>query len=310
MALKQCKVKNTSKPGFFLVGYALKSFTAERLAFCYSTCNTDPSCQSSNYNLASKTCQLNSESRKSQPNSFHAREGSVYSDNPDRGKKGSLPTVTGFSCRNIDENGDLDFSGFNWIRPPGSLVSFQGYCDKSAVGQWTKVTPQWIKQTYKDGVTLTYTEENDGLVISGQVTRYACGSGEPPGALTLIKGYWTRIKYTQEFRGKVTCWSIFGDNRYGRTSVENKPTGVHPFNSSQGDSITNEYFMGGVSHIFDGETTKCTGVNTNFWQNNNPSVRYATVILRRELSAENAGIFTGTSCGTPTYKIKDIYVYF
>lgn len=86
MALKQCKVKTTSKPGFFLVGYVLKSFTAERLAFCYSTCNTDPSCQSLNYNLASKTCQLNSESRKSQPNSFHAREGFVYSDNPDRGK--------------------------------------------------------------------------------------------------------------------------------------------------------------------------------------------------------------------------------
>ena len=86
MALKQCKVKTTSKPGFFLVGYALKSFTAERLAFCYSTCKTDPSCQSLNYNLASKTCQLNSESRKSQPNSFHAREGFVYSDNPDRGK--------------------------------------------------------------------------------------------------------------------------------------------------------------------------------------------------------------------------------
>ena len=86
MALKQCKVKTTSKPGFFLVGYALKSFTAERLAFCYSTCNTDPSCQSLNYNLASKTCQLNSESRKSKPDSFHASDGYVYSDNPDRGK--------------------------------------------------------------------------------------------------------------------------------------------------------------------------------------------------------------------------------
>ena len=70
------------------------------------------------------------------------------------------------------------------------------------------------------------------------------------------------------------------------------------------------FYLNLLAHIFDGETTKCTGVNTNFWQNNNPSVRYATVILRRELSAENAGIFTGTSCGTPTYKIKDIYVYF
>ena len=51
-----------------------------------------------------------------------------------KGKKGSLPTVPGFSCRNIDENGDLDSSGVYWIRPAGSLVSFQGYCDKSAVG--------------------------------------------------------------------------------------------------------------------------------------------------------------------------------
>ena len=52
-----------------------------------------------------------------------------------KGKKGSLPTVPGFSCRNIDENGDLDSSGVYWIRPAGSLVSFQGYCDKSAVGR-------------------------------------------------------------------------------------------------------------------------------------------------------------------------------
>ena len=52
-----------------------------------------------------------------------------------KGKKGSWPTVPGFSCRNIDENGDLDSSGVYWIRPAGSLVSFQGYCDKSAVGR-------------------------------------------------------------------------------------------------------------------------------------------------------------------------------
>ena len=38
---------------------------------------------------------------------------------------------------------------------------------------------------------------------------------------------------------------MFWNPRYGRTSVENKPTGVHPFNSSQGDFITNQHFMGG-----------------------------------------------------------------
>nr|XP_058957281.1 uncharacterized protein LOC131784487 [Pocillopora verrucosa] len=172
--------------------------------------------------------------------------------------------------------------------------------------EWTRVTPQWIEQTFKDGVILKYTEENDGLTIYGQVTSNGCLSGKNPGALTLIKSYWTKIKCTQEFYGKALCWSIFGDSRYGRASAGKKPTGVHPFDSSQGDSITNQYFMGGDSHIFNGKTTRCNDSAANFKSNTDRNVRYATVVLRRELSAESAGVFTGT----PTYKIKDIYVYF
>lgn len=71
IALKECEADNTSKLGFVLVGYCFKSFTAEDLAFCYSVCNTDPSCQSLNYTLATKSCELNSESRKNQPDNFH-----------------------------------------------------------------------------------------------------------------------------------------------------------------------------------------------------------------------------------------------
>ena len=81
------------------------------------------------------------------------------------------------------------------------------------VSEWTRVTPQWIEQTFKDGVILKYTEENDGLTISGQVTSNGCLSGKNPGALTLMKSYWTKRKYTQEFYGKAVCWSIFGDSR-------------------------------------------------------------------------------------------------
>ena len=35
------------------------------------------------------------------------------------------------------------------------------------------------------------------------------------------------------------------DLRYGGDSVNNHPTGLHPFNASEGDSINNEYYMGG-----------------------------------------------------------------
>ena len=35
--------------------------------------------------------------------------------------------------------------------------------------------------------------------------------------------------------------------RRGGTSLDNHPTGLHPFNASAGDSITDQYFMGGDS---------------------------------------------------------------
>ena len=38
---------------------------------------------------------------------------------------------------------------------------------------------------------------------------------------------------------------LVADFRYGALSVNNHPTGVHPFNASQGDSITDQYYMGG-----------------------------------------------------------------
>ena len=81
----QCKADTRSRHGFVLVGHVFKSFTTGRLAFCYGTCNTDPACQSLNYNLANKTCEFSSESSTSQPGSYQENEIYVYADNPDRG---------------------------------------------------------------------------------------------------------------------------------------------------------------------------------------------------------------------------------
>ena len=86
IATQQCKVTTRSKHGFRLEGHVFKSFTVERLAFCYSACNTDETCQSLNYNLANKTCEFNSESGTSRPGSLQQNEIYVYADNPDRGE--------------------------------------------------------------------------------------------------------------------------------------------------------------------------------------------------------------------------------
>ena len=75
------------------------------------------------------------------------------------------------------------------------------------------MTQSWVINTLSGGVSLTHSGGDSGLKITGQVKSYGCGKGPSSGALTLFKGYWTRIKYTQEFRGQVSCWSIFGDNK-------------------------------------------------------------------------------------------------
>ncbi|XP_027047927.1 uncharacterized protein LOC113675531 [Pocillopora damicornis] len=183
------------------------------------------------------------------------------------------------------------------------------YAEKLPDLRWKRITKSWIDSALTGGVTLTYDEENNGLTISGRVTSSGCGSAPPSGALTLIKGCWTMIKYTQEFRGRSSCWSIFGDEWYGGLYISNTSTGLYPFNAKAGDVITDEYRMGLNSHAFDGKTRRCDKLATNFWRSQK-GLRRATVVLRRKPMAEKAGIFTGTSCGTPTYKIRDIYVYF
>ena len=82
---QQCKFTRQSEYGYALLGNVYNSFIAARLAVCYSVCNTQPDCQSLNYNLADNTCHLNKETKASSPENF-ARKGSfVYAENPDRG---------------------------------------------------------------------------------------------------------------------------------------------------------------------------------------------------------------------------------
>ncbi|XP_078384236.1 uncharacterized protein LOC144666730 [Oculina patagonica] len=302
-----CYEAERSQRGYALLNTTFSSKPTDSYPTCLELCLDDPRCISFNFWWSTRQCDLNSWSREICQACYVSASSTYMGMARFKGKKGTLSTVPGLSCKDIKNSEDLNTSGTYWIRPAGSDVSFQGYCDMSAIGKWTRVTYSWIDSTLTGGATLTYSEENNGLAISVQITSQGCGKEEEGGVLTFIKGYWTKIKYTQVFRRETGCWSIFGNTGYGHESVNNELPGLYPFSADEGDSITNQYYMGGNSHEFEGLTKQCNTLETNFWRNPNPSVRYATVTLRRQLTAEKAGIFTGTSCGTPTFKIKDIY---
>ena len=82
---QSCK-RHRSVYGFALVNHEFKSFTADRLATCYSACNTQLTCQSLNYDLVNKICHFNNDTKYFRAKYFKEKATSVYADNPDSGK--------------------------------------------------------------------------------------------------------------------------------------------------------------------------------------------------------------------------------
>ena len=79
-----------SQSGYALVDHAYKSFFTGCLASCYMSCNTQPTCQSLNYNLADKTCELNNDTKYFRPTYFVKKPEFVYAENPDPGMLRSM----------------------------------------------------------------------------------------------------------------------------------------------------------------------------------------------------------------------------
>ena len=75
-----------SEHGFALVDHVYNSFSTDHLFACFIACNMQPACQSFNYDLAYKACQLNNNTKYFRPEYFVEKGSSVYADNPDSGK--------------------------------------------------------------------------------------------------------------------------------------------------------------------------------------------------------------------------------
>ena len=69
---KPCN-SNPSEYGFALLDQVYKSFLADRLVSCYISCNMQSACQSLNYNLADKTCELNNDTKCHLSGSFNVQ---------------------------------------------------------------------------------------------------------------------------------------------------------------------------------------------------------------------------------------------
>ncbi|XP_048587709.1 uncharacterized protein LOC116614608 [Nematostella vectensis] len=167
--------------------------------------------------------------------------------------------------------------------------------------RWQIVTRNDIQRITRYGVTVTESKDRrGGVVVSGQVTIFGCGRTPYSALHILIRGEWTQIRYTHEFYGAASCWSIFG-----------RGSNLEVFDETKGDAIFDQLHMNNKNNnnAFDGKDKRCDNNAGNFWHiHNGQGLRRATVMLRRNTAKELAGIVTTTSCGIPRYVIKNIYV--
>ena len=85
-ARQQCKPAEASVNGKALRGHTFKTSEVRSLFECQVLCENELKCQSYNYFITSKLCELNNRTKEARPNSFVPDESSFYMKSwPNRG---------------------------------------------------------------------------------------------------------------------------------------------------------------------------------------------------------------------------------
>eukprot|EP00927_Polykrikos_kofoidii_P028600 TRINITY_DN24939_c0_g4_i1.p1 TRINITY_DN24939_c0_g4~~TRINITY_DN24939_c0_g4_i1.p1 ORF type:complete len:2093 (-),score=241.50 TRINITY_DN24939_c0_g4_i1:36-6314(-) len=116
------------------------------------------------------------------------------------------------------------------------------------------------------------------------------GSSDMMEAAHFIAGRWSRVRFTQRFKGTAGCWYAFGFQRH-RQRVPNG--NLVPVKMDVGDEAFD--VIGWNLDRFPGrfEPSCCDKSHNNFWHNRTSEDPTVTMVLRRQFGQREAGLYTG-----------------
>ncbi|XP_078382652.1 uncharacterized protein LOC144665303 [Oculina patagonica] len=128
---RKCKPAVASVNGQALKDHKFKTSVVRTPFDCQVLCESEITCQSYNYVIAGKICELNNRTKEARPESFVADEDRFYVKNwPNRVPLGSIPELPSQSCTEIKASeGEKAISGKYWLDSiiPGKVVL--AHCD-------------------------------------------------------------------------------------------------------------------------------------------------------------------------------------
>eukprot|EP01084_Bolivina_argentea_P256074 431010_1 len=190
--------------------------------------------------------------------------------------------------------------------------------------RWYDVSVNDVISTRNDAISFSNTQDsnNNGfLLVSGAATTGGCAwTYKDANLITYINNNiveqaigvetlpWNRIRYTQQFWGGTSCWSIFGEPiNIGDGNGRTFKYGLKSFNTTIDTVISNNIIAG--SWI--GQTYRCDNDASNHWHINRGSGYKGSlrVELRRYENMTDVGIGTSFNCmSNPSFKYSFIQV--
>ncbi|CAH3141749.1 unnamed protein product, partial [Pocillopora meandrina] len=130
IAKNPCKTE-VNVPGMALKGFVFKKVPVTAPHVCDITCEKDTICQSNNYVIGEKYCELNTRTKEARPENLQPDDLRFYMGRiSGRTPLGSIPELPALSCQEIKlSEGEDSISKRYWLDPANAGSSKLVYCD-------------------------------------------------------------------------------------------------------------------------------------------------------------------------------------
>ncbi|XP_020605808.1 uncharacterized protein LOC110044588 [Orbicella faveolata] len=168
-AALQCQATEYSIGGMFLKGHTFKTSKVGWPAGCYLMCEEEVTCQSYNFVIGHKVCELNNRTKEARPEDFRPDQTRFYMKRAkNRVPLGSIQEFPAESCSEIKASeGNEMVNGNYWIYSDGNAQTILARCEEN----WQKLNTEPVCFGAREGSYGAFNITKSGFLKTMKLVR-------------------------------------------------------------------------------------------------------------------------------------------